>query len=109
MWREQINGFLSEKLKIQLHPQKSRIIPLSRSIDFVGFRNFYHHKLLRKRNISGMKRKIISFEKDKVGFGDIIESYRGWQAYAMWANTNKLREKIKKEIIELILKKFNED
>lgn len=49
IWKNEINNFLNEKLKIELHKGKSRIIHLSRGIDFVGFRNFYHFKLLRER------------------------------------------------------------
>ncbi|MEK6889438.1 MAG: RNA-directed DNA polymerase [Nanoarchaeota archaeon] len=50
-WKECINDFIIEELKIELHPHKSKIIPLSNGIDFVGFRNFYHFKILRRRNI----------------------------------------------------------
>ena len=39
-WKKEISNFLKEKLKIELHPQKSKIIPLSKGIDFLGFRNF---------------------------------------------------------------------
>lgn len=48
-------GYKIEKyltnLKIELHPDKCCIIPLSRGITLLGFRIFYHHKLLRKRNL----------------------------------------------------------
>ena len=50
IWRKQIDNFLRQWLKIELHPDKSRIIPLSRGVDFVGFRNFYYCRRLRKRN-----------------------------------------------------------
>ena len=43
-WKLDITLFLKEKLKLELHPQKSRITNLSRGIDFVGFRNFYYFK-----------------------------------------------------------------
>jgi len=43
-WKAEIDRFLRDKLKIELHPEKSKIILLSRGIDFVGFRNFYVHK-----------------------------------------------------------------
>ena len=33
--------------------------------------------------------KIEKIDKDK-----ILESYQGWQAYAKWANTYKLRKEI---------------
>jgi retron-type reverse transcriptase len=45
-WKEQINNFLQNTLKLQLHPNKSRIIPLSRGIDFVGFRKAQETSLL---------------------------------------------------------------
>jgi len=106
IWKEEINEFLMNKLKIQLHPQKSRIISLCNGVDFVGFRNFYHHRLLRKRNIKGMRKKINQFKEGLMGFHSLFESYQGWQAYAKWGNTHKLREKIKREIIDVIWDKI---
>ena len=105
-WMIEINKFLLEKLKLQLHPQKSRIIPLSKGIDFVGFRNFAHFKLLRKRNIRKMNQKINLYKKDKKSFSSLKDSYQGWQGYAKWANTYKLREETKKNIIDVLLDKI---
>ena len=96
IWKREINNFLKRKLKLELHPQKSRIIPISKGIGFVGFRNFYYFKLLRKRNIKKMKDKIDNFHKGKLNYEKLIESYQGWQAYAKWANTYWLREQILK-------------
>jgi retron-type reverse transcriptase len=93
-WKEQIDNFLREKLKIELHPQKSRIIKLSRGIDFVGFRNFYHYRLLRKRNINNMKRKIEMLKLGLMPKDKFLESLQGWGAYAKWANTYKLRKSL---------------
>jgi len=107
IWKTEINAFLKEKLIIELHQQKSRIIPLSRGIDFIGFRNLPHCKLLRARNIRGMKRKIGLFKEGIIDFRTLMESYQGWQAYAKWANTHKLRKQIKKEIIEAIWDKIS--
>jgi len=97
-WKAQINNFLNNQLKIELHPDKSRIIQLSRGIDFVGFRNFYHFKLLRKRNIRKMCLKIAIFSQGKISYRSLMESFQGWNAYARWANTFKLRKNILKEI-----------
>lgn len=107
IWKNKIDEFLKEKLKIQLHPQKSRIIPLSRGIDFVGFRNFPYYRLLRKRNIRNMKRKIELFRKGAIDFKTLADSYQGWQAYAIWGNTHNLRKRIKAEIIDLIWDRIN--
>ncbi len=97
-WKEKINNFLKEKLKLELHSDKSKIIPISKGIDFVGFRNFYHFKLLRKRNIRKIRKEIESFHTGKIDYYKITEIFQGWQAYAKWANTLKLRKKITKEI-----------
>ena len=93
-WKIEIDNFLKEKLKLELHPDKSKIIPLSRGIDFVGFRNFYYFKLLRKRNIRKMLKKIDSYKNTTISNEKILESFQGWQAYAKWANTIKLRKNI---------------
>ena len=107
-WREQISNFLKKELKLALHPQKSRIIHLSQGIDFVGFRNQYHFKLLRKRNIRKMHRKIDAFEKDEQTYRALMESFFGWQGYAQWANTFKLRKSIVKRIAAIKYKKLEE-
>ena len=98
IWKQDINNFLIEKLKIELHPEKSRIIALSRGVDFVGFRNFYYFKLLRRRNIKKMEHKILSFNKGKMNYEKLIDSFQGWEAYAMWANSEKIIKKVLKKI-----------
>ena len=100
--KEQINNFLKTNLKIELHPQKSRIIPLLKGVDFVGFRNFYHYRLLRKRNVRSMEQKLKFFREDGIRFGSVFDSYKGWQAYAKWGNTYKVRKKVKREIIDSV-------
>ena len=97
-WKEEIDKFLKERLKLELHPDKSKIIPLSRGIDFIGFRNFYYFKLLRKRNIRKMIKKVESYKDKIISHEKILESFQGWQAYAKWANTFKLRKNIIKKI-----------
>ena len=90
IWRSKIEEFLKDKLKLELHPQKSRVIPLSRGVDFVGFRNFYHYRLLRKRNIQNIRRKIELFKQGLITKEKFLESFQGWNAYAKWANSYKL-------------------
>jgi hypothetical protein len=79
---------LNENLKLELHQDKSKITSLSRGIDFIGFRNFYYFKLLRKRNIKNMERKIKLLNEGKIGYEKFIEIFQGWEAYAKWANSN---------------------
>jgi len=93
-WKFKINYFLNNNLKLELHSDKSKIIPLSRGIDFVGFRDFYHFRLLRKRNIKSMKSKIKQYKENKITKVKIFEIYQGWKAYAKWANSSTTRKEI---------------
>ena len=97
-WKDKINRFLRDKLKLELHSQKSKIIPLSHGIDFVGFRNFYYFRLLRKRNIKNMLSKIKKYKLEELSKEKLLESFQGWQAYAKWANSYKLRKMVVKKI-----------
>lgn len=97
-WKEQISKFLQTELKIELHPDKSKITPLSKGIDFVGFRNFYYHRLVRKRNVRKMKRKIDNLKNSRISYWKLMESYQGWQAYVKWSDSFNLRKEILKEI-----------
>ena len=99
--KENINYFLQNNLKLELHPDKSKIKPLSQGIDFLGFRNFFHFKLLRKRNIRKIFSKINKYKKDKITKKEILDIFQGWNAYAKWANSYKLRRKIVKKIYTL--------
>ena len=101
-WKRQVDTFLKRELKLELHPDKSKIVPLSTGIDFVGFRNFYHYKILRKRNLRKIRNKIKNFSQGEISKEKMVEIFRGWNGYAKWANTFNLRLKICKEIIDFI-------
>jgi len=98
IWKQKINDFLKEKLKLELHNEKSKIVSLSRGIDFVGFRNFYYHKLLRKRNKRKILLRIKQFKNQEISYEKLLESFNGWNAYSKWANCYKLRKDILNKI-----------
>ena len=81
-WRNKIKTFLSQELKLELHSQKTKVQSLSRGVDFVGFRNFYYHRLPRKRNIRKMKNKIDIFNLGKIEKNKFEEILNGFMAYA---------------------------
>lgn len=97
--KNEIDKFLKEDLKLELHKDKSKIISLSRGIDFVGFRTFYYNKRLRKRNIRKINFKIQKFKEGEITTEKILESFQGWNAYATWANCFNLRLKTYEKII----------
>ncbi len=98
LWKFKVENFLIHELKLELHKGKSKIISLHRGIDFVGFRNFYSHKLLRKRNVRKILVKIDNYHRNKLMKEEMLEIFQDWNAYAKWANTFKLRKQIVREI-----------
>ncbi len=65
-YKEKIDIFLKEKLQLELHPNKSKILLLKRGISFLGFRNYPYHRLLRKANIRTMKKRIEQKDYDSI-------------------------------------------
>lgn len=101
--KPQINQFLKNYLKLELHPDKTKILKLSQGINFLGYRIFNHHKLLRKRNIKLLHKKLNSLTKDYnqglIEFSKIHYFLNGWLEYARWADTYRLRKKILKFVM----------
>ncbi len=95
--KEKINMFL-KSMKLELHPEKSQIYPLNKGAKFLGFRIFYHHKILNKKNVRKMEIKLDYYRKGLISLDDMIRSVAGWFGYAHQANTYKMRNNIKKEI-----------
>ncbi len=93
-----INSFLRHNLALELHPDKSKILRLGHSLNFLGFRVFYHHKLLKTSNLRKMKCKFASLKGNhvlgKTEYDSVYDFFEGWMAYAAHANTYTLRKKI---------------
>jgi len=99
-WKSEINNFLIERLKIELHPSKSNVLNLKKGINFLGFRIFYYHKLIRKSNLKNFDRKFnnlkFMFNEEFIGREKALESLEGWLAYCSHANTYKYRKHLMK-------------
>ena len=97
-----INNFLIKHLEIQLHSAKSKVIPINNGIQFLGYRIFPNHKLLKKPNIRKFNCRLFEqinlYKNNLLNFDKIYNSYLGWQGYAQQANTYSLRKKISKKL-----------
>lgn len=95
-WKSEIDAFLKEKLELELHPEKSKIIPLRNGITLLGFRVFYHHRLLKKSNSRRIWKRLEKFkqkyEDGEMEREEIVQSMKGWFAYTKFANTYNLRK-----------------
>ncbi len=87
-----------KNLRLELHPDKSGIYPLRNGITFLGYRIFYHYKLLRKRNINYFSNKLrenIRLYNKGLISRDKLESFlQGWFGYSKFANTYNFRKKV---------------
>ena len=97
-WKKEIEYFLRGRLKLELNQDKSRIMSLSKGIDFVGFRNFYHFRLLRRRNVKNMQRKIKLFNLGEISHDKFFEIFQGWKAYAIWSNSYELTRRLVQQV-----------
>ncbi len=93
------------QLELELHPEKSKIVSLSRGISLLGFRVFYYHKLMLKKIIRQFTFKYSSlcrqYQAGEADYDQIYNFIEGWIAYVQYANSYALRKKI--------LTKFEED
>ncbi|MDR3356029.1 MAG: RNA-directed DNA polymerase [Spirochaetaceae bacterium] len=106
--RDKINVFIGEKLKLTF--SKCDIFPVSRGVDFLGYRHFDNYILVRKSTAKRVKKRLAALPK-LYGKGKISgEQYRSSVASTYgWlkrANTYNLRVKIqldelKKKVEEL--------
>jgi retron-type reverse transcriptase len=97
-WAIGINAFLVNALKIDLHPEKSRIISLRNGITFLGFRIFHCYRLLKKSNAiriwKRLSRMVHLYDDGLISRETVLQSLEGWFAYAGFANTHNLRRRV---------------
>lgn len=97
-WKEDIAQFLAQRLSLKLHPDKSKIIPIERGVEFLGFKIFPRHRFLKRKNMRYFLRKSQQkdslYHENKITFDDVYNFIEGWCAHAKNANTFKRRQKI---------------
>lgn len=110
-YKEKIEEFLQDSLGLKLNQDKSRIEPLARGVQFLGFRNFYHHKILKKKSARRLHRKVHLLEQDycsgKIDYDKIYDFLEGWCAYVRNANTFRLRKKLLGQIENQFLQEIS--
>jgi len=69
VWRGKIAEFVREKLKLEIHPEKQCIAPVSNGMDFLGYIVRPGNLLARKRVVRNFKNKMREIEKNTVKDG----------------------------------------
>ena len=97
----EVGRFLSDELKLELHPDKIFLKTLASGVDFLGLVNFPDHRILRTSTKRRMIRKIKEKEKDlAIGligrdkFYETVNSYLGMLKHCCG---EKIRREINKD------------
>ena len=97
-YKDEIDIFLKNCLKIELHSEKTQIYKLNHGIGFLGLRIFNNHKLLKKNNIKKFKKRLAKllkqYDNHEIDYDAVYDFIEGWTAYSKNANTYKLKNKI---------------
>lgn len=103
-WRRDIQAFLWRELRLETN-SKTQVFPVSahcgRALDFLGYRIYSSHKLLRKCSVKRIKAKLKTFhEKYETGelrLADIDQNIQSWLGHASHASAHGLKKALFKQ------------
>lgn len=91
-WKERIGAFLGV-MGLSFNA-KTSIFPTTQGVDFVGYRTWSTHKLLKKRSIMGMRRKMKALAKqyreNHVSLSRIQMVIQSWLGHARHADSKRI-------------------
>lgn len=103
--KREVSKFLGSALQLKLNP-KSDIFPIKRGIDFLGYRTWPSHRLLRKRNIVNTRRRFTRIAEQlaagEVSIDYVLASLASWNGYCKHALSDKARVKCLEPLGDLI-------
>lgn len=95
--KKDLEGFLSDHLALSLN-HKTSVFPIRQGVDFLGYRIWPTHRLLRKSSIKRMKRRLKKFTRDyrdgKIQISQIRPVLASWIGHASHADSYGVRKKI---------------
>lgn len=63
VWREEIATFLAERLHLQLRADGDEPFPVARGIDFVGWKTWASHRVVRRRTVAALEDRVRQAER----------------------------------------------
>ena len=95
--KSEIKTFLTDKLKLELHPKKANVSPIDKGIDFLGYVVFENYKLLRKSTVKRFTKRTKKYlkmvEQNKLTKEKFVQSLISWAAYAKFGNSWRFRKR----------------
>lgn len=94
-------------LKLSISQRKTNIFPASDSVDFLGYKIFHNHLLVRKNTVKiflgRVKKKIKAYNYDIISFEKLSESFSSWYAYMNFADTHLLKKSLKERYFKNVI------
>ena len=94
--KTEIDSFLRDRLKLNLHPKKSFIQNVKYGVCFVGYRIFYDHILINGSTLRRFQKKYARksrmFRKNKISEEDLQRCEQSFCGHMKHANAYKLRK-----------------
>ena len=96
--KAEMEAYLAEHLRLQLHEHKCQISPVKTGTDFLGYRVFPTHRLLRQTSVTRARRRLRRLQQDYAA-GEISQeavkhSVQSWLGHVKHADTYGLRRAI---------------
>jgi retron-type reverse transcriptase len=98
--KEDIMEYL-QRLKLLIHPEKSRVYKTTDGVPFLGFRHFRTHRVLNKPNIQRFKRRVREMHRAGAGMQRLRESIAGWSGFARMGDTARMRKRLRAQFERL--------
>ncbi len=96
-----LKTFLSEKLKLELHPGKIIIRKFHQGVDFLGYVIFPHHHLLRsktkERILKNIRKKVVRYHEGFTSENQTKQSLQSYLGVLSHADAYDLAEDLKNQ------------
>ncbi len=94
-------------MELTMHPKKANVAPIVLGIDFLGYKIFNNHKLVRKstvkRFLRNIKIKIKDYDADVISFDKLLESFNSWVAYMDYGNSYNLQKSLNERCFKNVM------
>jgi RNA-directed DNA polymerase len=96
---QDIEVFLRDRLKLRY--SKAKVAPVTAGLDFVGYRHFRSHILLRKSTATRVKRRLkrlpLKLAEKRLSLEQYRSSIASTEGWLKWANTYNLKQSLELE------------
>jgi len=91
----EICDFLGSNLRLRIHPRKHSVVPVTTGVDFLGYRIYPDHRLLRRssgfRFARNLRKMQIDYQCGRISQKEVTQRVVSWIGHASHADTYGLR------------------